>query len=54
VKRPCVNEKVVTVGDKKRHECLLRWVKHYIKNGTEHPLEVKYLFYDDYDEANNG
>lgn len=48
----CVNNKVVTVGDKKRHECLLRWVKHYIKNGSENSLEVKYLFYDDYNEGN--
>jgi hypothetical protein len=46
-----VNDKIVNVSDKKRHELLLRWVKHYLKNGTEFPMEVKYLFYDEYDEA---
>jgi hypothetical protein len=46
-----VNDKIVNVSDKKRHELLLRWVKHYLKNGTEFSLEVKYLFYDEYDEA---
>jgi hypothetical protein len=46
-----VNDKIVTVTDKKRHECLLRWVKHYLKNGTDVSLEVKYLFYDEYDET---
>jgi len=46
-----VNNKIVNVFDKKRHELLLRWVKHYLKNGTEFPLEVKYLFYDEYDET---
>jgi hypothetical protein len=46
-----VNDKVVTVGDQKRHRCLLQWVKHYLKNQPENPLEVKYLFYDGYDES---
>ena len=45
-----VKNKVVTINDQKRHECLLRWVKHYIKNKSEFSLEVKYLFYDEYDE----
>jgi hypothetical protein len=46
-----VNDKVVTMGDQKRHKCLLQWVKHYLKNQPENPLEVKYLFYDGYDES---
>jgi hypothetical protein len=45
------NDKVVTMGDQKRHKCLLQWVKHYLKNQPENPLEVKYLFYDGYDES---
>jgi hypothetical protein len=46
-----VKDKVVTMGDQKRHKCLLQWVKHYLKNQPENPLEVKYLFYDGYDES---
>ena len=46
-----VNDKVVTMSDQKRHKCLLQWVKHYLKNQPEKPLEVKYLFYDGYDES---
>ena len=46
-----VNDKVVTMSDQKRHKCLLQWVKHYLKNQPENPLEVKYLFYDGYDES---
>ena len=45
-----VKDKVVTVNDQKRHECLLLWVKHFIKNKSKFPIEVKYLFYDEYDE----
>ena len=43
----CVDGKLVKVSDKKRHECLLLWVKHYIKSKPDFKLEVKYLFYDD-------
>jgi hypothetical protein len=46
-----VNDKIVKVSDKKRQECLLLWIKHYIKKGTSFPLEVKYLFYDEYNET---
>ena len=45
-----VKDKVLKVNDNKRHECLLLWVKHFLKNKSEIPLEVKYLFYDEYDE----
>jgi len=45
-----VKDKVVTLTDKKRHECLLLWVKHFLKNKSKIPLEVKYLFYDEYNE----
>ena len=48
-----VDNKVVNIGDQKRHQCLLRWVKHYLKNQPENPLEVTFLFYDGYKEENN-
>jgi len=46
-----VKDKVVTLTDKKRYECLLLWVKHFLKNKSEIPLEVKYLFYDEYNDT---
>ena len=46
-----VDSKVVKISDKKRHECLVLWIKHYIKNKPEFQLEVKYLFYDDRDQS---
>jgi len=47
-----VGGKLSKIGDRKRQDTLIAWVKKLIKTGDQFMgCNVKYLFYDDYKEA---
>ena len=51
-----VDNRVVKVSDRVRHDVLLRWVRHSFKCvplSSDDMLRVKYLFYDGYTEGDN-